>query len=175
MIKKTHGRGFTLIELLVVISIIGILMAIILPKISAAREAARYTRAKAELRNLTIALNMSVIENGVYPPDANRDIPPGLENYLAAGGNWPKAPWTGSVYDWDNWAPANLSYPPQEQVYQISIRFCPVGGPLSACNFPNEPWAANFGVNSALYYCVSGPCRAHSSQQTTYPGYCINC
>lgn len=156
-----------------VISIIGILASVVLVPLLQARNSAYYHRSQEEFLILANALSEYSSDYGNYPPDVNRNLPSGLEKYLPTG-IWPLAPYPNSVYDWDNWAPGDLSYPPFEQIYQISIRFCPLGKP-DQCTFPNEPWAQNFDYYSAFYYCISGPCRAHSSQPVDHPGYCINC
>ena len=171
---RSRNKGFTLLEILIVVAIIAILAAVVLASIKKVREKAYYMRATSEFKSLATAIELYKEVNGYYPPDASRNIPSGLETYLAGfkTGSWPNAPWPGSVYDWENWNdPDNIG----QKIYQISIRFCPIGGQLSDCHFPDESWAKNFGVNSAVYYCVSGSCRSHIGEPTTYPGYCVNC
>lgn len=72
--QNCKSLGFTLVELLVVIAIIGILVALLLPAVQAAREAGRRTQCTNNLRQFGIAAHTFHDQYKVLPPASVKDI-----------------------------------------------------------------------------------------------------
>lgn len=67
MTKQRKNKGFTLIEVMVVVVILGILAAIIVPKIMSRPEQARIVKVKQDILAIQSALDLYKLDNGMYP------------------------------------------------------------------------------------------------------------
>jgi len=90
-----RDRAFTLVELLIVISIIGVLMGILLPAVSRAREQAKVVTVNAELRQIGLCLDMYMQANQGKHPPTRQDCAMGWEDHqlppeLVEGGYLPR-------------------------------------------------------------------------------------
>lgn len=84
---KSRNRGFTLIELLVVIAIIAVLIALLLPAVQQAREAARRTQCRNNLKQLGLAIHNYLDSAGTTPPGRIVYISPTDDGTQAANTN----------------------------------------------------------------------------------------
>jgi prepilin-type N-terminal cleavage/methylation domain-containing protein/prepilin-type processing-associated H-X9-DG protein len=161
-------RGFTLIELLVVIAIIGVLLALLLPAVQSAREAARRTQCRSNLKQIAVAMH--------HYHDAHGVLPPGKKG--CCWGTWLVyvLPYLEQQSLFNAWNSAGINAPGVPEGYDLDLRyfgatnvtvtstrvavyFCPsdlanapittaVHGITFACTSQN--YAANFGNTTVL-------------------------
>lgn len=84
--KRLHG--FTLVELLVVITIVGILIALLLPAVQAAREAARRTQCSNNMKQIGVGLHNFESQNGSFPPGIPARVRGSYDYALNGGYEW---------------------------------------------------------------------------------------
>ncbi|QDT63054.1 DUF1559 domain-containing protein [Calycomorphotria hydatis] len=172
--RERTPRGFTLIELLVVIGIIAILVALLLPAVQQAREAARRSQCKNNLKQFGLAMHNY--------HDAHRTFPPGL---IAFDRTNDDPPVTDSNHRFDNnhpgWGLYLLPYLEQTAIYerqdfQVKNTFGLLSNPTAAngldqtldvfsCPTDIKPSQQTF-TNQAGYYGTSSyaACRGNSTR-----------
>ncbi len=138
-IRRSKPPGFTLVELLVVIAIIGVLIALLLPAVQAARESARRMSCQSNLKNLALAaLNYESARSCLPPAAQDRDLPtaattspPQLSrhngisfvlSYFEQGARFDEIDFT---WDWDETTPVNNEDHTKQNIGGILI--CPTG------------------------------------------------
>lgn len=131
LMKNRRTRGFTLIELLVVIAIIAILVALLLPAVQSAREAARRTQCRNNLKQLGLAIHNYLSTFTKFPPscvvDGARIAQPWsgqamLLPYVEGGNEYSKINFSLGYHDGVN----KSAFPPNGIATQrISVLLCP--------------------------------------------------
>jgi prepilin-type N-terminal cleavage/methylation domain-containing protein len=152
-------RAFTLVELLVVIAIIGVLVALLLPAIQAAREAARRSQCSNNLKQIGLAMHNYHDTYNSFPAGAwvFNATGAGTEDCVATNGR--RAPWSVVI----------LPFMELQSLYELSdltAQFV-CSNAESPTTGPNrEVWRTRV----ATYQCPSFPARSNPNNHSNYYG-----
>jgi prepilin-type N-terminal cleavage/methylation domain-containing protein/prepilin-type processing-associated H-X9-DG protein len=186
-------KAFTLVELLVVITIIGILIALLLPAVQAAREAARRMQCANNIKQLALSCHNYHEQFGIFPPAMQCPSTEAAETTMHMGANWVIAilPYIEQQGLYDSF---NFSVPISNSANRI-----PRGQALNVMNCPSDSasrtaypglssaegdnWArGNYGANGGngwLYPSVasyaSGPSKPGWADNRTRGVMGVNC
>jgi prepilin-type N-terminal cleavage/methylation domain-containing protein/prepilin-type processing-associated H-X9-DG protein len=161
---RRKSVGFTLVELLVVITIIGILIALLLPAVQAAREAARRMQCSNNLKQLSLAMLQHEQANGFFPSGGwgirwVGDPDRGTGKEQPGGWLYSVLPYMdqialrelGSDGDRDHWTPKQLAGVAQCISTPLAVMNCPTRRPSVAIKvtWPDAPPYYSGGQHTA--------------------------
>lgn len=150
--RATQSRGFTLVELLVVLAIIGILMALLIPAVQAAREAARRIQCANNLRQFGLATQGYLDANRCFPLGRTSEKLAPSSRWWCVGTHWGQharlLPYMEqlNVYERIDWK-RHPNDPSNRQVReaQLPVFLCP----SDINRLRNRPWDyPNWGKNN---------------------------
>jgi prepilin-type N-terminal cleavage/methylation domain-containing protein/prepilin-type processing-associated H-X9-DG protein len=111
---RPKSQGFTLVELLVVIAIIGVLVALLLPAIQAAREAARRSQCSNNIKQIGLAV--------LNYESSMKTFPAGVETDATAGGTNPVfSGWTREIMNYSENPALREMYKPEKATPPVSV------------------------------------------------------
>jgi prepilin-type N-terminal cleavage/methylation domain-containing protein len=113
---KIRAAGFTLIEVLVAISIIGILIALLIPAVNAARESGRRSQCSNNLKQIAVALHRHLEIQRKFPAGAILDQP--YPNVKAWYDPWEEAAGNGPKQRGTSWMLQILPFIEQNSIYE---------------------------------------------------------
>jgi prepilin-type N-terminal cleavage/methylation domain-containing protein/prepilin-type processing-associated H-X9-DG protein len=157
--QTNNRKGFTLVELLVVIAIIGVLVALLLPAIQAAREAARRTQCVNNVKQMALAAANYESAKGAFPP--GRLMP----DWRIANGTINRLGYTS----YPNVAPANnkwgfysvhiwiLPYMEANNVYNLIDFSKGQSKQMTAGGTPINPHYQAYATANNMFLCPSDP------------------
>jgi prepilin-type N-terminal cleavage/methylation domain-containing protein/prepilin-type processing-associated H-X9-DG protein len=165
VISSRRAQAFTLVELLVVIAIIGVLVALLLPAIQAAREAARRSQCQNNLKNIGLAFENFESANNMFPTGGSDYLRDGygLEQNVENGK--PLGPEKQGL----GWSFQLLPYIEQTASYQImrTVDLQQAVMSLYACpsrRLPSTTYSASFNaIIAPMDYAGAQPCTTNTA------------
>jgi prepilin-type N-terminal cleavage/methylation domain-containing protein/prepilin-type processing-associated H-X9-DG protein len=167
-----HRRGFTLIELLVVIAIIGVLIALLLPAVQAAREAARRSQCVNNLKQIGLALHNYHDVNGSFPMGSGQCQYWPVFTYLSKNGLSAHASLLPQLEQSPIFNAINFSFGIEDGSTAMPwpIQATAASAQISVFVCPSDPVAGDYVKNSNNYFGSVGTTTYFvNPNSTTYP------